>query len=191
MFQPHYADAPQEAASLENCLRVNGRVVLAHATRVEAIVGETLVFGVRGADLGVTGRFQLVRAPVLPVDPKAPTDGPIYEAMQLTKPFMSGGQLAVSRPGLYVVRATLSGGWSRDIPVCCFPSKALDWLAIAPEKAQARRTRLRAILNDERFSLEAFASFENGKDVSFGLCGGLCFGADAKAFNPQSYGTGN
>lgn len=185
--------------SLENALRVQyvgagtvpklARTLDGARTMIEAVVGDTLQFGVNIDAINTT--FTLVREPARPEPEPAPDDdGPVAvakRAMAARAGCLEGGRLSVARPGLYVIRVTLTGGWSRDVSIAAFSPKALDRLIFPPDYLPERRTRLRAIVDDKRCTPETvIAALEATGSGLFGIEPALLGGAPINVANYAS-----
>jgi hypothetical protein len=131
--------------------------------RLAAVVGDAITFANEIPDCA--GTFTLLRSP--PAVNASPTPRRL-----------DGGQLAINRPGLYVVRCTLSGGWHRDIAVAAFSPKALEKLQLHYEMRLQRRKRLRSIVADPRVTPETIvAALEGEGNGSEGISPALLGGA--------------
>lgn len=167
-IQHHPESKPQ--INLEQALCVEGvhpatSGAIREGHRREIQVGELLRFTLA---VDTTRTWTLVRAP---------------EGSKAT--LLQAQLMPVDLPGLYVVRCTILGGFSRDVEIVAFTEKALDCLG-AKNMVGDRRLVARSIINDARATRESLSAALEGELPGFGFDGAIV--GVAKGFNLHAHG---
>lgn len=96
------------------------------------------------------------------------------------------GRFRPDVPGLFVLEATLGGGWTRELLVAAYPVSALDAMVFPPRMGLERRRRLRAITRDQRVTGSSIAAaLERGPTTDFRALLGITGEAP---FDPTIFG---